>query len=132
MWYDLAGPRRRLTGSGFAVLALGAALLATVGGVALGGAAHAASAGAPIAWKSASVTLPYPGPHFSGPGAALLNPSCSTCHSADFVNRQPHLPLATWKAEVLKMKNVFHAPVEAKDVDALAQFLFERHPAPAK
>ena len=48
------------------------------------------------------------------------------------MNGQAHLPLATWKAEVLKMKNVFHAPLADKDVDALAQVLFERHPAPAK
>ena len=109
------------------------ALAAALAGGALALAHHArAAAGGAVVWKSQSVELPYPGPHFSGPGADLLNPSCSTCHSADFVNDQPHLPLATWKMEVLKMKNVFHAPVEEKDVDALAQFLFERHPAPAK
>ncbi|MDE2006068.1 MAG: sulfite--cytochrome C oxidoreductase subunit B [Rhodospirillales bacterium] len=102
-----------------AVIALAAALG--------GGVAFAATV---PAFHSPRVALPYPGPHFSGQGAALLNASCSTCHSADFVNGQPHLPLATWKVEVLKMKNVFHAPVEAKDVDQLAQILFARHPAP--
>ena len=108
-------------------------LAAALAGGALALAQHArASANGAVTWKSQSVDLPYPGPHFSGPGAQLLNPSCSTCHSADFVNGQPHLPLATWKMEVLKMKNVFHAPVEAKNVDALAKALFDRHPAPAK
>lgn len=111
------------------VLALAAALFA--GGLALVQHASAASDGT-VAWKSQSVELPYPGPHFSGPGADLLNANCSTCHSADFVNSQPHLPLATWKMEVLKMKNAFHAQIDEKDVDQLAQFLFERHPEPAK
>jgi cytochrome c5 len=102
-------------------LALGAALAA---GVLLA----AAGAAFAVTWKSETVTLPYPGPHFTGHGAALLNASCSTCHSADFVNEQPHLALGTWKVEVLKMKNVFHAPVHAKDVDTLARILFDRHP----
>lgn len=106
---------------------LGAIALAACAGV-----AFAATGGAGIAWKSESVAVPYPGPYFSGQGADLLNLNCSICHSADFVNGQAHLPLATWKAEVLKMKNVFHAPLADKDVDALAQVLFERHPAPAK
>jgi len=98
--------------------------------------ANVAMAAAPktsaMVWKSQSIDLPYPGPHFSGQGAELLNPSCSTCHSSGLVAGQPYLPLATWKAEVLKMKNVFHAPVQDKDVDALAQILFERQTAPAK
>jgi hypothetical protein len=85
-----------------------------------------------VTWKSESVTIPSPGPFFEGKGADLLNQSCTTCHSADFVHSQPNLPLATWKVEVLKMKNVFHAPVADKDVDALAQILFERQPAPPK
>ena len=61
-------------------------------------------------------TVPYPGPYFSGHGADLLNLNCSICHSADFVNGQAHLPLATWKAEVLKMKNVFHAPIGRQEM----------------
>ena len=111
------------------VLVLAAALAG--GALALAHHARAASSGT-VAWKSQSVELPYPGPHFSGPGADLLNANCSTCHSADFVNGQPHLPLATWKFEVTKMKNAFHATIDEKDVDQLAQFLFERHPEPAK
>jgi cytochrome c5 len=94
--------------------------------------AMAATKTSAVVWKSESVDLPYPGPHFSGQGAELLNPSCSTCHSSGLVEGQPWLPLATWKAEVLKMKNVFHAPVQDKDVDALAQILFERQKPQAK
>lgn len=102
--------------------------------VILGAGAAAALAAPPqaVTWKSQSVTVPNPGPFFEGHGADRLNQDCTICHSADFVNSQPHLPLATWKAEVAKMKNVFHAPVEAKDVDALAQILFERQAPPAK
>ncbi len=109
-----------------------AAVLGAIALAACVGAAFAATGGPGIAWKSESITMPYPGPFFSGQGGDLLNLNCSICHSADFVNSQAHLPLATWKAEVLKMKNVFHAPLADKDVDALAQVLFERHPAPAK
>lgn len=106
--------------------------LATAMLAAILGASAAALAATSPAFRSPQIVLPYPGPHFSGQGAALLNASCSTCHSADFVNGQPHLPLATWKIEVLKMKNVFYAPVEPNTVDQLAQILFARHPAPAE
>lgn len=138
MWYEMQrpGPRRGSRVMTRQRLGLAVTVMLGAGAIALAGAvvegAFAAPAAPVLAWKSVSVTLPYPGPHFSGHGASLLNPSCSTCHSADFVNGQPYMPLATWKAEVLKMKNVFHAPVAAKNVDALAQILFARHPAAAK
>lgn len=95
----------------------------------VGAAAALAAPKHDVTWKSQSVTIPGPGPFFEGKGADQLNQHCTICHSAEFVNGQPYLPLATWKAEVVKMKKVFHAPVEDKDVDALAQILFERQPA---
>jgi sulfite dehydrogenase len=47
-----------------------------------------------------------------------------TCHSADYVITQPRgKPLAFWKAEVEKMKNVYGAPIAAEDIAPLADYL---------
>jgi hypothetical protein len=81
----------------------------------------------PYAWTTKSYDLPKREPLFEGFGARLLNQHCLSCHSAEFVDEQPPLPAATWRAEVLKMKNVFGAPVEDKDIPGLVEALTERH-----
>jgi len=77
-------------------------------------------------WTTKSYALPKREPIFEGFGARLLNQHCLICHSAEFVDEQPPLPAATWRAEVLKMKNVFGAPVEEQDIPALVEALTER------
>ncbi|WP_287998719.1 sulfite--cytochrome C oxidoreductase subunit B [Acidiphilium sp.] len=83
-----------------------------------------------IDWITKSLDLPSRGAMFHGSGATLLNRDCLICHSAMFVDEQPSLPVATWQAEVLKMKNVFGAPVDDKDVSDLVKALTERHGMP--
>ncbi len=78
-------------------------------------------------WTTKSFDLPSRGALFQGSGAALLNQDCLICHSAMFVDEQPALPAATWRAEVLKMKNVFGAPVDDKDIADLVAALTARH-----
>ena len=36
---------------------------------------------------------------------------------------QPAMPKAAWEAEVAKMRNVYKAPVDAKDVPAIVDYL---------
>lgn len=85
-----------------------------------------------IVWKSEKVTLPSSSEVFTGPGAKLLNTYCLMCHSADFVNEQPALPKPAWKAGVLKMKNVYGAPIPHDQIDALADVLYQKFgPPPA-
>jgi len=63
-----------------------------------------------------------------GPHVELVNARCRTCHSSDYVATQPpNLPLATWKAEVAKMKKVYGAPIADDEVDALAEYLVKTY-----
>jgi len=39
------------------------------------------------------------------------------------VFRQPRMPKAAWGAEVAKMRNVYKAPVDEKDVPAIVDYL---------
>lgn len=77
-----------------------------------------------IQLKSIHVTLPATGRMFpKGPGVNVVNGNCLACHSADMVLNQPDMPRAAWEAEVNKMRNAFKAPVDAKDVDTIVNYL---------
>jgi cytochrome c553 len=77
-----------------------------------------------VTLHSVSINLPesertFPG----GPEAGAINNNCLICHSASMVLTQPILPKADWQAEVKKMRNVYKAPVDAKDVPAIVDYL---------
>ena len=77
-----------------------------------------------LSLRSVSVDLPagdrmFPG----GPGADAINNNCLACHSAGMVLNQPALPKAEWEAEVNKMRATYKAPIDAKDVDAILDYL---------
>ncbi len=77
-----------------------------------------------IVLKSLDVKLPATGRMFpAGPGADAANNNCLACHSIDMVLNQPAMPKAAWEAEVAKMRNAFKAPVDAKDVPAIVDYL---------
>jgi hypothetical protein len=76
-----------------------------------------------IAIKSTTVDLPTGDSLFPGPDADAVNNNCLACHSAEMVLNQPALPRATWDAEVHKMINTYKAPVDAKDVGAIVDYL---------
>jgi mono/diheme cytochrome c family protein len=74
--------------------------------------------------KSVSVDLPsddrmFPG----GPGSDAANGNCLACHSADMVLYQPALSKTQWREEVEKMRNAYKAPIDAKDVDTIVNYL---------
>lgn len=92
-----------------------------------GGAATSTGVSGTVAglpFHNVSVELPSGDRMFpDGRGAELANANCLACHSAGMVLNQPPLSLATWTEEINKMRDVFHAPVEAADVQAIATYL---------
>jgi mono/diheme cytochrome c family protein len=79
---------------------------------------------APLELKSVKIDLPTGDRMFpDGPGADAINNNCLACHSAGMVLDQPALPKAAWATEVNKMINVYKAPVDPGDVDAIVDYL---------
>jgi mono/diheme cytochrome c family protein len=98
-----------------------AILFALVVGTAL---APLAQAKAPVALKSVSVTFPQSTRTLpDDPGLATAQGNCLTCHSAGMILAQPRMPKAAWVAEVAKMRNVYKARVDEKDVPAIVDYL---------
>ena len=75
--------------------------------------------------KLASTHVAYPqdSAEFDGAGAAIVNNQCFACHSRDMITAQPKLSDKVWTAEVNKMRNVFKAPIDEKDIPAIVDFL---------
>jgi len=86
--------------------------------------ALAAEAKAPTALKSVDVALPKSAAVLpDGPNVAVVRTTCTGCHSPEMILFQPTLPKAAWEAEVNKMKNVYKAPVDPKDIPAIVDYL---------
>ena len=78
----------------------------------------------PIILKSVSMTLPESTRALpEDPGVATVRNNCLGCHSAGMILNQPTMPKAAWQVEVNKMRNVYKAPVDAKDVPAIVDYL---------
>ena len=76
-----------------------------------------------VTLRSVSVEFPDSDRAFTGAGVEVVNDNCLTCHSAGMVLTQPRLTRAAWQAEVDKMRNTYKAPVDAKDVPAVVDYL---------
>ncbi len=77
-----------------------------------------------ITLKSLDLNLPQGDAMFpDGPGASVADANCLGCHSVEMVLNQPALPKATWQAEVAKMRTVYKAPIEDKDVATIVGYL---------
>lgn len=95
---------------------------ALVAAVAL--AALVAQAAVPTALKSVDVTLPESTVALpDGPNVAVVRDSCVGCHSPEMILYQPTLPKPAWEAEVNKMRNVYKAPLDPKDIPAIVEYL---------
>jgi len=96
--------------------------LVLVAGIAA--AALAAQAKAPTALKSVDVKLPKSVVALpNGPNVVVVHNTCLGCHSAGMILNQPTMPKAAWAVEVNKMKNVYKAPVDPKDIPAIVDYL---------
>lgn len=64
-----------------------------------------------------------------GPGLETAQNNCSACHSADYINTQPPgKGFKFWDTEVHKMIKAYHAPIEAADAKAIADYLAATYP----
>jgi hypothetical protein len=84
----------------------------------------AAQAKQRIVLRSEKITLPATGKMFpAGPNVDTVNNNCLACHSIDMVYNQPNMSKAGWEAEVNKMRNVYKAPIDEKDVGPIVDYL---------
>jgi len=75
-------------------------------------------------WAVVSVELPASDENFPpGIGADIATSQCLICHSAGMVLRQPPLTNEEWRAEIMKMRSVYGAPMPDDQVDRLLQYL---------
>lgn len=97
--------------------------LALVAGMALASVSVQA-ANEPLTLKSVDVTLPDSDRELpDGPGLVAVQNNCVSCHSAGMILNQPALPKAAWEAEVAKMRGVYKAPIDDKDVPDIVGYL---------
>jgi cytochrome c5 len=77
-----------------------------------------------IVLKPVEVTFPQSDRGLpEAPGRDVVQNNCFTCHSAGMILTQPTLPKAVWEAEVTKMRNVYKAQIDDKDVPAIVDYL---------
>lgn len=58
------------------------------------------------------------------PGYQLVLQKCTTCHSAHYAQYQPpNTGVGYWNAQVLRMKNVFKAPITDEEIPVIVEYL---------
>ena len=106
-----------------------AAILSLVCGVASWSSARADSTSgkkdlASRQWAIVRVALPENDEPFPpGIGADIAGSQCLICHSAGMVLTQPPLKKDEWRAEIMKMRSAYGAPIPDDQVDALSEYL---------
>jgi mono/diheme cytochrome c family protein len=83
---------------------------------------------APVALLAADKAIRLPPDNPSGqlrpgPGVEAALNNCLTCHSTDYIVRQPRGDAAQWQAVVTKMIAVFGAPISEQDARAIVEYL---------
>lgn len=75
-------------------------------------------------FKSVKVKLPDNQAKFpAGAGSEVADRNCRECHTTEMVLFQPAMTHAGWEAEVNKMRNVYKAPIDPKDIGAIVDYL---------
>ncbi|HTI31130.1 MAG TPA: hypothetical protein VL405_03290 [Sphingomonas sp.] len=75
-------------------------------------------------FQNVSVTLPEDTVQLpDGPNVDLVRAACTGCHSAEMTLTQPRFDAKVWTAEVEKMAKVYKAPIDPRDVPAIAAYL---------
>jgi sulfite dehydrogenase (cytochrome) subunit B len=107
------------------------ALIALACAALLGASALAATKTAPPK-GTAKISLPGDaGMAFKpGPGVGAVQANCLTCHSSAYISTQPVLTKAQWNAEVVKMKNVYGAPIADDQIPAIVDYLTTNYGKP--
>jgi mono/diheme cytochrome c family protein len=104
------------------------AILSLVCGVAWWSSARADSAARKemSSWQRTIVKVELPASNESfppGAGADIASSQCLICHSAGMVLTQPPLKKEEWRAEIMKMRSSYGAPIPEEQVDGLAEYL---------
>jgi mono/diheme cytochrome c family protein len=105
------------------------AIFVTASGVAWWSSARAASPSgkkdeASRRWAMVRVELPASDEIFPpGVGADIATSQCLICHSAGMVLQQPPLTKSEWRAEIIKMRSAYGAPIPDDQVDGLSEYL---------
>lgn len=77
-----------------------------------------------VSLASTSVDLPVDDQTYPvGPHADVVDANCASCHSPGMVLNQPALSVDQWRTEVIKMREIYRAPVDEKDVPAIIDYL---------
>jgi len=80
--------------------------------------------GASRQWAIVRVELPASDESFPpGVGADIATSQCLICHSAGMVLTQPSLKKDEWRAEIVKMRTAYGAPIPEDQVAGLAEYL---------
>jgi cytochrome c5 len=58
-----------------------------------------------------------------GAGSDIASSQCQICHSAGMVLTQPPLKKDEWRAEIIKMRTVYGAPIPEDQVEGLVEYL---------
>ncbi len=66
-----------------------------------------------------------------GPGMEIARANCGTCHSTDYIVRQPRGDAKQWGPEVAKMIRVFGAPISPENEKIIVEYLTTAY-GPAK
>lgn len=75
-------------------------------------------------WAIVKVDLPANDENFPpGVGSEIATSQCLICHSAGMVLTQPPLKKDEWRAEIVKMRSVYGAPIPDDQVDGLLEYL---------
>jgi cytochrome c5 len=75
-------------------------------------------------WTIVRVELPAnDAPFPPGIGADIASSQCLICHSAGMVLTQPPLKKDEWRAEIIKMRSAYGAPIPDDQVDGLSEYL---------
>lgn len=75
-------------------------------------------------WTIVRVELPSGDESFPpGIGADIASSQCLICHSAGMVLTQPPLKKDEWRAEIMKMRSTYGAPIPEDQVEGLSEYL---------
>ena len=91
---------------------------AALAAVTLLAAAHAS----PISYQLPEETAAFK----PGPNLEVVRNNCTGCHSADYIQTQPHEVKSKkdfWQAEVTKMIKTYGAPIDDADIGTIVDYL---------
>jgi cytochrome c5 len=82
----------------------------------------------PLAARAQPRTITLPPDHPFGElkaaaGREVTERACRSCHSTDYIVRQPPSDARQWEGVVTKMINVYGANISGDDARAIAQYL---------